>query len=175
MLLIGYQNLKRIQKWFHDRDDALSRRGIIYALVASVCLAAIAGSIVWQLPVIHSSALEPWVAERIPGIDDIEEYFTKQFSSVPRKQVVLLNEQQDFLLIGSPVSQSEQVLFVVRTEQPFYWWTHTYDFYTGQGWRSSATTDQISYEAAVSTEYHRRTQVDYTVETQISTDLLLVA
>jgi hypothetical protein len=94
---------------------------------------------------------------------------------VPRKQVVLLNEQQDFLLIGSPVSQSEQVLFVVRTQQPFYWWTHTYDFYTGQGWRSSATTDQISYEAAVSTEYHRRTQVDYTVETQISTDLLLVA
>ncbi len=170
MLLIGYQNLERIQKWF-----LLSRRGIIYTLVASVCLAAIAGSIVWQLPVLHSSALEPWVVDRMPGINDIEDYFTRQFSSVPRKQTVLLNEQQEFLLIGSPVSQSEQVQFVVKTQQPFYWWTHTYDFYTGQGWRSSATTDQLPRETAVSSEYYKRTQVNYTVETQISTDLLLVA
>jgi hypothetical protein len=115
------------------------------------------------------------VAEKIPGINDIEDYFTRQFSSVPRKQTILLNEQQEFLLIGSPVSQSEQVQFVVKTQQPFYWWTHTYDFYTGQGWRSSATTDQISQEAAISTEYYQRTQVNYSVETQISTDLLLVA
>ena len=179
MLLVGQTRL--VKHYYQSTKDGSNypNRGMAYFLISVFCLGILATSVAWFTPEIRVSQLEAAISTKIPGQKSINEYLTNFLANVPRKQTLLkADEQSEFSFTDVCESNEENVHFVITSEIPHYWRTHAYDFYTSSGWINSDTVDYPAGQKASNTESYSptgRREITYTVETQITTDVILTA
>jgi transglutaminase-like putative cysteine protease len=179
MLLIGQTRL--VKHYYQSTQDGSNypNRGMAYFLISVFCLSILATSVAWFTPDIRVSQLEAAIGTKIPGQKSISEHLTNFFANVPRKQTIFKSDEQtEFSFDDVCESTENDVHFIITSDIPQYWLTHAYDFYTSSGWINSNTVDYPAGRKAADIESDSpagRREITYTVETQITTDIILDA
>ncbi len=179
MLLIGQARLMKYHYPSTKDSSNYPNRGMAYFLASVFCLSILATSIAWFTPEIRVSQFEAIVSTKMPVRKNINEYLTNFFAKVPRKQTYLKSDEQgEFSFTDVCESNEDSVHFVITSESPHYWRTRMYDFYTSSGWINSNSVDYPARQKAANTESDSSTvrrEITYTVETYITTDIILTA
>lgn len=178
MLLLSQTCLVKHHYWFKKYGITYPNRGMIYFVATGLCLGILAISIAWHAPEIRYNRLVALIDTKMPGRENIENYWSNFFAEVTRRQPLLKSQEQERLLFGHRFNRTEDVQFVVTAKGPRYWRTRMYDTYTYRGWTSSEATQYISSEGTSGTGAGRsskRSMITYSVLTKVKTDILLTA
>jgi transglutaminase-like putative cysteine protease len=177
--MIGQTRLVKNYYQPTNNNTIYPNKGMIYFMVSVLCLTILATSIAWFTPEIRVSQIEVLTSTKLPVRKNINDYLTNFFAKVPRKQTILkADEQGEFTFTNSYESNEDDVHFIITSDSPHYWRTRMYDFYTSSGWINSNTLDyppEQKVEYAENEILSSRQEITYTVETKITTDVILTA
>jgi transglutaminase-like putative cysteine protease len=177
-LLVGQTNWARHCYRFKQHGTDYARRGLVYFTVPVLCFIILATSIAWYTPEIRFKQLETLVATQISWGKNTEEHWANIFAAVPRKQPLLKSAKQEELPFGKHFFISDDIHFTIKSEEPHYWRTRAYDFYTSSGWTNSPATKHILGQGVPATEvesFRNYSEISYTITSSLKTDILLTA
>jgi len=178
LLLLAQTNLTRRFYWFKKWSINHPKRSIIYFIASVLCLSLVMVSIAWQTPEVRVNQLETLFNSKTSWRNNIANHWINLVAAIPAKQSSISSLYQEKLHFGGRFDLSNTVRFIITSEQPSYWRLRTYDIYTSDGWESSPTTEQVLQKGtyrAKGEESSNRTQLTYSVVTNIKTDMLLTA
>ncbi|MDP2731376.1 MAG: transglutaminase domain-containing protein [Dehalococcoidales bacterium] len=182
MLLLGQVHLSKYNYWFRENGIDYSRRGIIYFTFSLLTLSVLAVSLTSLIPEIRVNRLETLfytkMYTKMPWRGNIEEYVVNTLANIQAKQPFLRSRQQKELFFGNFEQPGDEIHFKVTSERSFYLRTRMYDVYTSQGWKNSDITEYFASgetARAATDGFAERQETNYTVLTQLRTNVLLTA
>ena len=179
LLLVGLAGLMKQDHRFKNKSLGYTRAGLKFFGATVLILSVLITSAAWFTPEVRVSKAESLMNTDIPWRADVENFLMEFFVAVPGKFVVLKSDEQGDLLFGDGQFDSgTQLNFVINSERPSYWRMHMYDEYTSTGWFNSNISDgtEISdIQGNGTSETLKRSQMSYTVQPQIKTDVVLLS
>ncbi len=178
MLLIAQTNLARHHQQLDKRGISQLKRGMVYFIPLVLCLSLLMVSAAWLIPEARVVRVDALITAKAPLKESVEGYLTNFFATVPAKLPLLKSGGQKALSWGEPFGRSEKVEFVITSNQTSYWRARTYDIYNSSGWVSSNTTERLRNQGVPSAQPEKlssRSEITYTVETGLKTDIMLTA
>ncbi|MBM2832706.1 MAG: hypothetical protein HW414_1758, partial [Dehalococcoidia bacterium] len=166
--------LKRRRAWEVSGSVGLGRSAVA---VASVVLAGVLSLVVaWQVPKVVGSGFGGIINEFAPQWREKSQVLGERlFGGVrPRSSVFSGNET---LRLQGTTSLGDGVLFVVGSEEPYFWREKSFDTYTSQGWLQSSVVgrDLPARGSGSETSLAMRAEVFHKVKLKVRTDILLTA
>jgi transglutaminase-like putative cysteine protease len=153
--------------------------GSLFWIGAGCCFIAIAVFVSWSNPGYRIGPVSDYARAHSPFKNDIELYWQNFFAQVPGTGAPKLihGGQQEFLFGGS-LDLSDQVVFIINSNQEYYWKTQIYDYYASMGWKSSAAADKTlektnSSEIPLPSSTQSNT-MSYVVIPQVNTNVIPV-
>ncbi len=176
LLLIGQVHLTREHNWFKKYNISYPSRGTAHFTASLIFLSVLTVFSTGFIPEIQVKQLESVISPIIPQGKNIDEHWLNFFAAVPGKWNIIRSSEQEVLSFSDVINYSNELQFMIASEQPSYWRTRRYDTYHSWGWTSSAATEQILKPETPVTEIEpspNRRELTYTVENMLKTDVLL--
>lgn len=176
LLLIGQVNLTREHNWFKKYNISYPSRGTAHFTASLIFLSVLTVFSTGFIPEIQVKQVESIISPLIPRGKNINEHWLNFFAAVPGKWNIIRSSQQEVLSFSDVINYSNELQFMIASEQPAYWRTRRYDTYHSWGWTSGAAAEQIlKPETPVTGIYPspNRRELTYTVENMLKTDVLL--
>jgi transglutaminase-like putative cysteine protease len=159
----------------HDQNSF--RRGWIYWISISVAIMVVAVFFSWHSPQVKIHQVQAFAREKNPWRETIDLYWRNFFAPVPGNSVGLAHGGQYNLAFGGSLVLSDQVVFVIKTDQSNYWKTQIYDYYDTTGWKVSPTKEISLNKGEIATpiaSWPEYTSLSYTLLPQVNTNVVPV-
>jgi transglutaminase-like putative cysteine protease len=176
LFLVALTTAVKHYSWFGKQPVHSARWGIKYFIPSVLCLAILTLSLSWLTPQFPVHSLETLAETNLPWWENIDGYLQNFFAAVPAQKQVTSNNVEVDLHFNDLTDLSDEVLFLVKTERPRYWWTRIYDVYTPEGWLTGPGHYEVLKQGPVGTQVEPvspQSEVTYTVIPQVYTNTLL--
>ena len=175
MLLIGQGNLARRADSLSKQEGSYRYRGIIYFIVAVVCISVLTVSTAWFVPEPPIDQTGLRMNLRTRGTN-AEEHWFNIFATVPSKWSLIESSEQETLSFQDPIASGTRIQFVITSDRSGYWRTRRYDTYHSWGWTNSQLDEQALNPEVIANDSAAlpgSNILTYTVENRLNTDVLL--
>lgn len=168
--------LKHNSQAVNYRQWRFGRRWVYWVSIA-LCIVLVTVFFSWNAPQLRISRVEAFARDNNPWREQLNLIWQDFFAPVPGTTPGLAHGGQYNLQFGGSLKLSDQVIFIVHTDQAQYWQTQVYDYYNTNGWKISPTQSinvpkgDINQTPPVSQNYDK---FSYTIEPQVNTNVLLI-
>lgn len=151
------------------------QKGWLMFTAVLLCIIILAGSVAWVTPAVRIPQLETAVATRMLWTQDFGKYQVNPFNSVPAKQAKATTTTRETLAFGKVWSEGEDIRFILKSEEPYYWRVKIYDTYTSAGWTNSPTEKYLQKQDEPLGGAADPNAITYTVTTSMNSEVILTA
>jgi hypothetical protein len=176
LFLVGINQLTQDRLRLSINGSRYSRRAVMLFVVSVTVFAMIASMSAWFIPVkgINNIGID------INGhyLREMQDNWFNIFASIQSKWNTLINADLRKLSFDAPLDNRTTILFTVKSPQPAYWRIKQYSDYGQRGWSNSyietGRTIEPGDKADLEKTWKNIREINYTVETDSKTDLLLL-
>jgi transglutaminase-like putative cysteine protease len=180
LIFIGVINFLKHSSWSKNFQPFSTRSGWFYWISVALVIMVITVFISWHTPQVKVYAIESFARAHNPWREKIELYWQNFFAPVPGTVPGLAHGGHGDLQFGGSLETTDQVIFIVGTDESHYWKTQIYDYYDGTGWKVGETREvQVPKDVAVpslatptSANQVSYTELTYNLSPQVTTDVI---
>lgn len=175
LLLVHLGMLRRQQEWQRAQVSGPPLAGLLHSSIV-LGFGLIAVLIAWRVPSPSLAPLGAVLEWTRPPWESALDQFGRLFAALPARKPFPSLVWPETVPFGGAVQPGEQLLFTIKSPEPYYWRMSVYDVYTRQGWSNSAGLSQpFTEEVAGVEETPGRRRSSITVKLNASSQTLFSA
>lgn len=149
LIFIGIINFFKYSSRSKNSLSFSTHSGWFYWISIALTIMVITVFVSWHTPQVKVYAIESFARTHNPWREKIELYWQNFFAPVPGTIPGLAHGGHGDLQFGGSLETTDQVVFIVETDESHYWKTQIYDYYDSTGWKVGDTKEvQVAKDAS---------------------------
>jgi len=180
LIFIGIINFFKYSFRSKNSQPFSTRSGWFYWVSVALVITVVTVFVSWHTPQVKVYAIESFSRTHNPWREKIELYWQNFFAPVPGTVPGLAHGGHGDLQFGGSLEITDQVVFIVETDESHYWKTQIYDYYDSTGWKIGETREvQVAKGTGgppqtnvTSVNQASYTELTYNLSPQVTTDVI---